>query len=96
MLPACLAATDPRTDAPPPERPPASGSPRPFTADALSQRSPGDSVPIGTPLRYSPTQLGRLQEITSALTCECPNHLAGIVTSLVAFEEASTRRSRSE
>lgn len=71
------------------ERPPSAGSPRPLATDMLAQRSPGEDVPVGTPLRYSPTQLGRLQEITSALACECPNHLAGIVTSLVAFEEYS-------
>lgn len=82
--------SDRSADAPPPERPPSSGSPRPLTTDVLTtQRSLGEAIPIGTPLRYSPTQLGRLQEITSALTCECPNHLAGIVSSLVAFEEYS-------
>jgi hypothetical protein len=71
------------------ERAPSSGSPRPFTTDMLTQRSAGESVPVGTPLRYTPTQLGRLQEITSSINCECPNHLAGIVTSLAAFEEYS-------
>lgn len=79
---------DRSADAPPPERPPSAGSPR-LSVTELVPRSPGEELPVGTPLRYSPTQLGRLQEITSALTCECPNHLAGIVTSLVAFEEYS-------
>lgn len=38
------------------------------------------------PARYSATQLGRLMEIESAVDCECPNHLAQIVSSLRAFE----------
>lgn len=41
------------------------------------------------PPRYSPEQLGRLLEISSAVQCECPNHLSQIVSSLQAFEEYS-------
>jgi hypothetical protein len=36
--------------------------------------------------RYTPEQLGRLQEMKSVIQCECPNHVATLVQSLVAFE----------
>lgn len=36
--------------------------------------------------RFGDRQLARLAEIASAVDCECPNHLASIVTNLVAFE----------
>lgn len=39
--------------------------------------------------RFSDRQLARLAEIASAVDCECPNHLASLVTSLVAFERYS-------
>ncbi len=39
--------------------------------------------------RYSDEQIARLREIQSAVDCECPNHLASIITSLVAFEAYS-------
>lgn len=38
---------------------------------------------------FSQAQLGRLQEIKSSIDCECPNHLAEILQSLVAFEDYS-------
>ncbi len=41
---------------------------------------------VGLPMRYSEAQLGRLAEITSSVECECPNHLAHIVSNLVEFE----------
>jgi hypothetical protein len=41
------------------------------------------------PARYTPEQLGRLMEISSVVQCECPNHLAQIVTGLQAFESYS-------
>lgn len=63
--------------------------PRSHNEAALAQRSAGEDVPSATAPRYTPTQLGRLQEIRSSVTCECPNHLAGILTGLVAFEEYS-------
>jgi hypothetical protein len=62
---------------------------RPVNSDVVPARDVGEMVPADTPVRYSPTQLGRLQEVVSALKCECPNHLAGILTSLSAFEEYS-------
>ena len=72
------------------ERAGASGeSQRPISSEVVPQRDVGEQLPVATPVRYTPSQLGRLQEIASALKCECPNHLAGILTSLSAFEEYS-------
>lgn len=42
-----------------------------------------------TPRRFDDTQLARLLELTSAVDCECPNHLSSLVTGLVAFEAYS-------
>lgn len=39
------------------------------------------------PRRYTSEQLGRLLEIVSAVKCECPNHVAKIVTGLDQFED---------
>lgn len=36
--------------------------------------------------RFNARVLGRLQETVSVVQCECPNHLAGIVLSLLEFE----------
>ena len=41
--------------------------------------------------RFTATELARLQERVSSIDCECPNHLASLVTALVAFEEYSAR-----
>lgn len=62
---------------------------RPVSSDVVPARDVGEMVPANTPVRYTVAQLGRLQEVVSALKCECPNHLAGILTSLSAFEEYS-------
>lgn len=52
------------------------------------ERSSERSPPTGAaPRLFTPTQLGRLQEIRSSVRCECTNHLAELVTSLAAFEE---------
>jgi hypothetical protein len=40
---------------------------------------------------FTPAQLGHLQEITSAVDCECPNHLSDILQRLQAFEDYSLR-----
>ena len=40
---------------------------------------------------FDDAQLVRLREIASSVQCECPNHLATIVESLVAFESYSRR-----
>lgn len=53
----------------------------------MSPTPPPVSIP--KPARYTPEQLGRLMEISSAVQCECPNHLAQIVTGLQAFESYS-------
>ncbi len=59
----------------------------------VSQPSPVSHTPppvsIPRPARYTPEQLGKLMEISSAVQCECPNHLAQIVTGLQAFESYS-------
>lgn len=39
---------------------------------------------------YSDIDLARLSDVSSSVSCECPRHLAEIVTLLVAFEEYST------
>ena len=44
------------------------------------------SVP---PPRFSRAELDRLLEMSSAVRCECPNHLASLVSSLQAFERYS-------
>lgn len=64
------------------------------SAPALQLGAPGAvstvTVPaIPKPPRYSPEQLGVLLEVSSAVQCECPNHLSQIVSSLQAFEEYS-------
>lgn len=40
--------------------------------------------------RYSDIDLSALADISSEVSCECPRHLAEIITLLVAFEEYST------
>lgn len=45
--------------------------------------------PVPRPPRYTPEQLGRLMEISSVVQCECPNHLAQLVSGLQAFEDYS-------
>ncbi len=39
--------------------------------------------------RFDDAQLARLLEVSTAIDCECPNHLSSIVTGLVAFEQYS-------
>ena len=39
------------------------------------------------PRRFTPGQLARLLEVSSTIKCECPNHLARIVQSLMGFED---------
>ncbi len=41
------------------------------------------------PRQFTPTQIGKLLEIRPKVNCECPNHLASLVSSLVAFENYS-------
>ena len=53
-------------------------------ADAIVPASHGPA-----PRRFDDEQLARLLELTSALDCECPNHLSSLITELVAFESYS-------
>lgn len=53
-----------------------------FTAD------PGEQIP---PRAFSKEQLVRIGKISSVVQCECPKHLAGILTSLAAFEDYSAQ-----
>ena len=53
-------------------------------ADAIVPASHG-----WAPRRFDDEQLARLLELTSALDCECPNHLSALITELVAFESYS-------
>jgi hypothetical protein len=76
---------------------PMSYTPPPTRTPAPSQSSTPTLAPIPTstltvppkPPRYTPEQLGRLMEVASAVQCECPNHLAQLVTGLQAFENYS-------
>jgi len=48
----------------------------------------GGEAPAAPPPRaFTDVELGRLREVETAVDCECPNHLAFIISSLVAFEE---------
>lgn len=38
------------------------------------------------PPRFSPSQLAKLESITTSVTCECPQHLSTLLSSLVYFE----------
>ena len=38
------------------------------------------------PPRFSPTQLARLETISSSVKCECPQHISSILSSMVYFE----------
>lgn len=48
-----------------------------------------ESSPETAPRRFDDEQLARLLEVSTALDCECPNHLSSLVTGLVAFEQYS-------
>ena len=41
------------------------------------------------PRRFNAARLARLMEITSAVKCECPNHVSKIVEALASFEDYS-------
>lgn len=42
-----------------------------------------------TPPRYSAAQLGKLQQISTSIDCECPNHLSTLLQNLGDFEAYS-------
>ena len=50
-----------------------------------------DDVGDIPPRLYTQHQLARLSRITSAIDCECPHHLASLVTDLTAFEIYSSQ-----
>ena len=52
-------------------------------SDALSDPATDFRAPKR---HFTDTQLARLLEIASVVECECPNHLAKLVSSLVEFE----------
>jgi hypothetical protein len=54
-----------------------------------TMRAPASPPAPPKPPRYTPEQLGRLMEIASSVQCECPNHLAQLVSGLRAFEDYS-------
>ena len=53
-------------------------------AAKTSDRNSGNASP--PPRRFDDAQLARLLEISSAVDCECPNHLSSLISGLVAFE----------
>jgi DNA-binding transcriptional MerR regulator len=49
--------------------------------------APKSSAKLEIPQRiFDDCQLGRIAEISTTIECECPNHLARIISSLVGFE----------
>lgn len=66
-------------------------TPEPITARPPTRLAPrrAPSESAGVPPRYDDTQLGVLRERQSRLACECPNHVAELVSSLLAFERYS-------
>lgn len=65
---------------------------KPSSSRPSAQPSPmaeAAPLPAVAPPRFTPAQLGRLQEVTSSIQCECPNHVASILVSLRSFEEYS-------
>lgn len=74
----------------------------PASASASSTALTPVSVPPATPAprvesitaparSFTAAQLGRLQEVRSRVHCECPAQVAGLVASLVAFEDYSKK-----
>jgi hypothetical protein len=49
---------------------------------------PGGGLRV-KPRRYSNEALSKLAAISTAVNCECPKHLAELITDLVAFERYS-------
>lgn len=47
------------------------------------------AVAANPPRLFTDADLGRLREVETAVDCECPNHMAQILSGLVAFEEYS-------
>lgn len=58
---------------------------------AAATIAPGGGVPMAEPAprRYDDMQLASLQEIRTAVECECPNQVADLLLALGAFEQYS-------
>jgi len=62
------------------------------TEPAESSLPPPPVAPGALPIparRFDDAQIARLRELRSVVDCECPNHLAGLIASLLAFERYS-------
>jgi hypothetical protein len=56
---------------------------------ATDTGQPLQSGELAPPRRFDDKSLARLATISSAVKCECPRHLAELLTSLSAFEKYS-------
>lgn len=66
---------------------------------ALANRTGNTAIDNAPPVRkfseqipkrtYSEKQLAQISQVSSAIDCECPNHLAGLLTNLISFEKYS-------
>ena len=56
--------------------------------DAVSGK-PGAGLSV-SPRRYSNQELAKLAQVSTAVKCECPKHLAELISDLVAFERYSS------
>jgi len=59
------------------------------TRAAAPRREPAERPTLSAERRFDDAQLARLLEVSTAIDCECPNHLSSLVTGLVAFEQYS-------
>ena len=60
------------------------------TVHPIPPSTNGAHPEVGNPPRvFTDADLGRLREVETAVDCECPNHMAQILSGLVAFEEYS-------
>lgn len=59
---------------------------------SLAEFQPGKIAADPIPNRlFQATQLAKYSQMTSALKCECPNHMSSIIETLVAFEQYSAQ-----
>ena len=61
----------------------------PAAAAPESATAAAKATAVDVERRFDDAQLARLLEVSTALDCECPNHLSSLVTGLVAFEQYS-------
>lgn len=55
-----------------------------------AQQEPSVSPATPTPRRFDAQQLAQIVSLNGSIACECPNHLAELVSSLNAFEQYSS------